>query len=219
MVCCGVRLPVVMAWDNKDGDVSPGFLPRSHRSPGRGLRSGQCIDQETDARVSDPTHDNQPNAHDDGEDQDPRGRERREALEAFWVSVRRLPTYARLVAALARDPRVPNRARAMLAVGGAYMVSPIDLVPGIIPVAGQLDDMYVVLMTVRQALRMAPDEVARDYLDRYQLDEDVIDDDLAAIRRLVRVGVSQGARWSWTQLDRLGRRVGDMVTRRRSQEW
>ena len=167
------------------------------------------------------THDIEPNANrlDDGADapQDARSRERREALTRFWETVRRLPTYMRLVAALARDSRVPRRARGMLVAGGAYMVSPIDLVPGVIPVAGQIDDVYVVLMAIRQALRMTPADVADEYLERYQIDTTMIDSDLAAIRNLVRIGVSDGARWGWARLDRLGRRVGDVVARRRSE--
>lgn len=148
---------------------------------------------------------------------DPRAQERREALAAFWETVKRLPAYARLTAALARDPRVPHSARALLAAGGVYMVSPVDLIPGIIPVAGQIDDMYVVLMAIRQALRTVPDEVAEEYLERYQLDVAMIDHDLGVIRRLVRIGVTDGARWSWSQLHRLGRRLAGMVARRRSE--
>jgi hypothetical protein len=105
----------------------------------------------------------------------------------------------------------------MLIVGGAYLVSPLDLVPGIIPVAGQLDDLYVVLAAVRQALRMTPDAVGAEYLERYGLDIGTIDSDLATIRTLVRVGVVHGARWSMRQLDRAGRWVGGMVARARSE--
>lgn len=145
-----------------------------------------------------------------------RARERREALADFWETVKRLPAYARLVAAMARDNRVPWRSRAMLVVGGAYLVSPLDLVPGIIPVAGQLDDLYVVLMALRQALRMTPDDVGAEYLERYGLDIGTIDGDLATIRTLVRVGVVHGARWSARQIDRAGRWVGDRLARARS---
>ena len=79
-----------------------------------------------------------------------RARERQEALADFWETLKRLPAYARLVATMARDERVPWSARAMLLFGGAYLVSPLDLVPGIIPVAGQLDDLYVVLAALKQ---------------------------------------------------------------------
>lgn len=146
---------------------------------------------------------------------DLRAQERREALAAGWEVIKRLPAYTRLSAALVRDSRVPHRSRAILLAGGAYMVSPIDLVPGIIPVAGQLDDLYVVLTAIRQALRQLPTDVAEDYLDRYQLDTGIVDSDLAAIRRLVRVGVRDGARWSWKRIDQLGSRVGDFLARRR----
>lgn len=163
-----------------------------------------------DFRIDDPHPD-------DGNDgTDARAQERREALAAIWEVIKRLPAYTRLSGALVRDSRVPHRSRVILLAGGAYLVSPIDLVPGIIPVAGQLDDMYVVLTAIRQALRMSPPEVAEDYLERYQLDIGIIDSDLAAIRRLVRIGVSDGARWSWKQLERLGSRVGDALARRRS---
>jgi uncharacterized membrane protein YkvA (DUF1232 family) len=152
----------------------------------------------------------------DAEALERRARERREALAAFWEVVKRLPAYVRLIAALARDPRVPHRARAALAVAGAYAVSPIDLVPGIIPVAGQMDDVYVALTAIRQALRMTPPAVAAEHLRRYGLDATTLDDDLAAIRRLVRVGVTEGARWGRAQLSRLGRQIGDAMARRRS---
>src|SRR5699024_9603818 len=107
---------------------------------------------------------------------------------------------ARLATALARDRRVPNRSRVMLAAGAAYLVSPVDLVPGVIPVAGQIDDLYVVLVALRQALRMAPPEVSAEYQVRYQVDTAIIDNDLAAIRTLVRIGLADGARWSLARL-------------------
>ncbi len=139
-------------------------------------------------------------------------RERQEALSAFWDTVRRLPTYVRLIAALMSDPRVPHRVRVMVAAGGAYVVSPVDLIPGVIPVAGQLDDVYVALMATRQAMRMVPAHVAEEITWRYGIDESTIDGDLAAIRRLVRVGVTQGAAWILGQVNRLG----TAVARRRS---
>lgn len=114
------------------------------------------------------------------------------ALDPMWQLIRRLPTYARLSAALARDPRVPGSSKAMLVAGGAYLVSPIDLVPGFIPVAGQLDDLYVVLMGLRQAIRMSPPDVIHEHFTRVGLPLSIVDEDLAAIRAFVRRGV----RWS-----------------------
>ncbi len=114
------------------------------------------------------------------------------ALDPMWVLIRRLPKYARLSAAMARDPRVPAKSKAMLAAGGAYLVSPIDLVPGFIPVAGQLDDLYVVLAGLRQTMRLTPPEIVEEHFARVGLPTTIVDEDLAAIRSFVRRGV----RWS-----------------------
>jgi uncharacterized membrane protein YkvA (DUF1232 family) len=68
----------------------------------------------------------------------------------------RIPGYVRLANALIRDPRLSKSRKAALAAGLAYLVSPIDLVPGFVPVAGQLDDLAVVLFAIRTALRGLP---------------------------------------------------------------
>ncbi len=108
------------------------------------------------------------------------------ALRAFWAAVQRLPRYVRLVANLTTDPRVPKKAKTALIVGGAYTVSPVDLVPGLIPVAGQLDDLFVLLLAVRQALRVCPPGVAEEHLERVTLSATDLDDDLAAVRGTAR---------------------------------
>ena len=51
--------------------------------------------------------------------------------------VRRLPAYSRLTWALLRDRRLRRRHRLLVLGGVAYLLSPIDLIPGIIPVLGQ----------------------------------------------------------------------------------
>lgn len=113
-------------------------------------------------------------------------------FDPMWQLIKRLPAYARLSAALARDPRIPRSAKAMLVAGGAYLVSPIDLVPGFVPVAGQLDDLYVVLMGLRQAIRTSPPDVIQEHFERVGLPTTIVDEDLRAIRTFVRRGV----RWS-----------------------
>lgn len=111
------------------------------------------------------------------------------ATSRFWETVKRLPAYVRLTTHLAKDAGVPKQAKAMLAAGGAYAVSPIDLVPGIIPVAGQLDDVYVLLTAIQQALKRTPDEVANRHLANAKISREDIDGDLQSVRDLVRVAV------------------------------
>lgn len=115
------------------------------------------------------------------------------ALDPMWRLIKRLPTYARISTALARDPRIPGAAKAMLIAGGAYLVSPIDLVPGFIPVAGQLDDLYVVLLGLRGAIRLSPPDVIDEHFARVGLAVAIVDEDLTAIRTLVR----RGLKWSF----------------------
>ncbi len=116
--------------------------------------------------------------------------EKDEMLAEFWVTVKRLPRYVRLAALMARDPQVPKSSKALLAAGTAYTVTPIDFVPGIIPVAGQLDDLYVLLSALRQAIRTCPDDVVRKHLTATDTSVEVIDADLALVRKLVRRGLA-----------------------------
>lgn len=118
-------------------------------------------------------------------------------LNDVWTGIKRLPNYARLATAMARDPRVPRQAKAALVIGGGYLVSPIDLIPGFIPVAGQLDDLYVVLAALRQAIRATPEEVAREHLRNAGVKLSDLDDDLGAIRRFVKVAAVTTARFGW----------------------
>lgn len=101
----------------------------------------------------------------------------------FWEAVKRLPAYTRFVAAVVRDPEVPRQAKVVLGIGGAYAVSPIDLVPGVIPVAGQMDDLYALLTGIQQSLRMMPADVAQKHLDAAKITPWEIDGDLASTLR------------------------------------
>ena len=139
-------------------------------------------------------------------DQDP-------VLANFWAAVRRLPNYVRLAAALAGDGRVPRRSKAILAVGGAYAVSPIDFVPGIIPVAGQLDDLYVLLTALQQAVRSMPEEVATAHLERAGVQRSDLDDDLAAVRALVRKAAKTSLRAGGRLVKRARRQMMTMASR------
>jgi len=102
--------------------------------------------------------------------------------DRFVAMLRRMPRYGRLAWNLSRHPKVSGRRRAALAAAAAYLVSPIDLVPGFIPVAGQLDDAAVILIAIGLALRsMQPPERAAA-LAEVGVSTDDIDDDLQTIR-------------------------------------
>ena len=70
-----------------------------------------------------------------------------------------LPACATTARRLRRDPRVPRRAKLVVAVAGLWVLSPIDLIPEFIPVIGPLDDVVVVALALRYAARKVPREV------------------------------------------------------------
>lgn len=69
------------------------------------------------------------------------------------AAARLLPDLVVLVKRLLADGRVPGRAKITLWLTLGYLVSPIDLVPDFVPIAGQLDDAFVVGMALRYSLR------------------------------------------------------------------
>lgn len=54
---------------------------------------------------------------------------------------------------LLSDSRMPRRYRAMVVALLGYLALPFDVIPDFIPVAGQLDDAVVVVLTLRALLR------------------------------------------------------------------
>jgi uncharacterized membrane protein YkvA (DUF1232 family) len=111
--------------------------------------------------------------------------------------VGRLRAYPVLAYRLASDPRVPAARRAAVLGAAAYMVSPIDAVPGFIPLVGQLDDVAVALLSIHVALRGLDEESQREHLAAVGLDAGVLDRDLETVRAasawLVRRGIRVGA--------------------------
>ena len=56
----------------------------------------------------------------------------------------------------ARDPRTPMLAKVVAATVAAYALSPIDLIPDVIPVLGYLDDLLLVPLGIWLAVRLIP---------------------------------------------------------------
>jgi uncharacterized membrane protein YkvA (DUF1232 family) len=70
-------------------------------------------------------------------------------------ALRLVPDVVRLLRRLIGDPTVPRGVRVALVALLAYLVSPIDLVPDVIPVVGYLDDAVVVALVLRFVTRRA----------------------------------------------------------------
>jgi uncharacterized membrane protein YkvA (DUF1232 family) len=70
-----------------------------------------------------------------------------------------VPDCVTTVRRLRRDPRVPRRAKVVVALAGLWLLSPIDLLPEFLPVIGPLDDVVVVALALRYAARQVPRDV------------------------------------------------------------
>jgi uncharacterized membrane protein YkvA (DUF1232 family) len=73
-----------------------------------------------------------------------------------------------LVWQIVRDRRVPLYLKAIPALAALYLVLPVDLVPGWIPVLGQLDDLAILALAVRLFVRLAPADVVASYQARLE---------------------------------------------------
>lgn len=110
-------------------------------------------------------------------------------LSGRWRYVRmarlviKLPTYARLVWGLSRDPRVPLTLKALLVAALAYVVTPIDLIPDMIPILGQADDLTILLLVLDLFIQNAPADVRREHLERARSGNADLDRDLARVRQ------------------------------------
>ena len=74
-----------------------------------------------------------------------------------------LPNLVVLFRGLLRDPRVPRGSKALLWVAIVWVVSPIDLIPEFIPIAGPLDDAIVAALVLRHVLRRSGPDVVGDH--------------------------------------------------------
>jgi uncharacterized membrane protein YkvA (DUF1232 family) len=74
-----------------------------------------------------------------------------------------IPDCVVLLRRLLGDDRVPRRRKLVLVALAAYLATPVDLVPDLIPVAGQLDDAIVAALALRFALRSRGPELLREH--------------------------------------------------------
>ena len=97
----------------------------------------------------------------------------------------KLPTYARVVWGIMRDPRTPIGLKGMLAAALAYVVLPVDIIPDVIPILGQADDLTVLLLVLDLFIQHAPAEVRAEHTARAKNGTADLDRDLEKLRGLM----------------------------------
>ncbi|MGB7219114.1 MAG: DUF1232 domain-containing protein [Vicinamibacterales bacterium] len=77
-----------------------------------------------------------------------------------WLSwpalLQTLFAHVRLAVRLVREPRVPVLMKALPLGALLYVVSPIDLIPDVLPVLGEIDDLSLVVIALVVFLRLCP---------------------------------------------------------------
>jgi uncharacterized membrane protein YkvA (DUF1232 family) len=89
----------------------------------------------------------------------PRTGARRNLLSA----IRLIPAYLRLLLGLMRDKRVSVVDRLLVVAAAAYMISPLDFLPDVIPFFGQADDVFLVVLAMQRLIDNAGRRVLLDH--------------------------------------------------------
>ncbi len=92
----------------------------------------------------------------------------------------------RLAWRLLLDPRVATLAKVAIPVlAGLYVLSPVDLIPDMVPVLGQLDDLAILALAVRLFIALAPPAVVAEHranlTGAMPADQDAVDGDYRVI--------------------------------------
>src|SRR6476661_4397681 len=78
-------------------------------------------------------------------------------VAVLWTLVR---TDARRLWVALRHPAAPGWLKVGAALIVAYVISPIDLVPDVLPIIGVVDDFVIVPLAIRWLLNRLPPEIA-----------------------------------------------------------
>jgi uncharacterized membrane protein YkvA (DUF1232 family) len=74
-----------------------------------------------------------------------------------------LPNMVMLLGRLLKDVRVPTAEKALFVAAIVYVISPIDLIPDVFPFIGQVDDLYVVALTLLRLVNRSDETVVREH--------------------------------------------------------
>ena len=88
-------------------------------------------------------------------------------------AIRQIPSYLRLLVGLFGDRRVSKFDRILVLAAAAYLVSPLDFIPDVIPFFGEVDDLFLLLTALQRLIANAGRTVL---LDHWRGEPDELDD-------------------------------------------
>lgn len=95
--------------------------------------------------------------------EDRRGLKKSEAKARMKNVLMFLPNMVKLLGRLLTDKRVPTAEKALFAGAIVYVIMPFDLIPDMIPFVGQIDDSYLVALTLLRLINRTDETVVREH--------------------------------------------------------
>jgi uncharacterized membrane protein YkvA (DUF1232 family) len=74
-----------------------------------------------------------------------------------------LPNMLRLLGRLLTDAKVPTADKALFAAAIIYVIVPLDFIPDVFPFIGQIDDIYLVALTLLRLINRSDESVVRQH--------------------------------------------------------
>lgn len=84
-----------------------------------------------------------------------RERPRSGAKRSVMSAITQLPSYLRLLLGLFSDSRVSKVDRFFVIAAAAYIISPIDFIPDVIPFFGEVDDVFLLMIALQRLVNNA----------------------------------------------------------------
>lgn len=98
--------------------------------------------------------------------------------------LKRFGIYGKLILEIFKVVKLTKKQKLLLGAGLTYLLSPIDLIPGFIPVLGQLDDIIVALAVLIKVLKELSPEDRNSHLEKFAVTLEMIEEDLKMAKAL-----------------------------------
>jgi uncharacterized membrane protein YkvA (DUF1232 family) len=133
---------------------------------GRGRRSRAAADRDeaiAQPAVAEDAVADETRRRDAWEEDDEPARPQTGMKRSVMRAIRQIPSYLRLMFGLLLDGRVSKVDRLLVVAAVAYMVSPLDFIPDLIPFLGEVDDVYLLVVALQRLLENAGRRVLLDH--------------------------------------------------------
>lgn len=81
-----------------------------------------------------------------------------------------------MVWAMLRNPAAPALSKLVVLLAAVYIISPVDIVPDVIPILGWLDDGVVSILLFKLAFKLLPKEMYDSLKAQFEKKGDKVDD-------------------------------------------